>query len=180
MLRAHVRSILVAGSLVALLTAGIGLTAAQDATPTTDDPEAIARAFYEPFNTGDVSIYDRVLAEDWVDHPLAPGQAPGREGFKPIVGFFRTVFPDLQLVIEDVLVDGDKVAVRSTFRGTHQGEFFGIPPTGKQIEAMAIDIHRIENGRIVETWHVEDWLSIFGQLGVTFTVAPAAPATPTQ
>ncbi len=120
--RAYRRPFALIVTLGVLVASGLGLTAAQDASPTATDPEALARAFYEPFNTGDVAVYDRVLAEDWMDHPLAPGQQPGREGFKPIVLFFRSVFPDLQLVNEDVLVHGDKVAVRSTFRGTHQGE----------------------------------------------------------
>ena len=134
------------------------------------------RAFYEPFNTGDTSIYDTVLAEDWVDTPLGQGQQPGREGFKPIIGFFREIFPDLQLTIEDVLVAGDKAAVRSTIRATQQGELLGIPATGRPVEFMAIDIHHVENGQIVETWHIEDWLSVLSQLGVTFQ--PMDAATP--
>ena len=143
------------------------------ASPGPTDPAALARAFYAPFNTGDVAAYDQILASDWVDHPLAPGQGPGPAGFKPIVVGFRAAFPDLTLVNEDVLVAGDRVTVRSTFRGTQRGPLFGIPPTGKPVEAMAIDIHRIANGRIAETWHVEDWLSVFGQLGLS--VVPATP-----
>ena len=154
--------------------------AAQDATPVgspiAGDPESIVRAFYEPFNTGDTSIYDTILAEDWADHPLAPGQQPGRAGFAPIVAGFREVFSDLSITNDDVLVAGDKVAVRSTGRGTHQGTLLGIPPTGKQVEFMAIDIHRIENGQIAESWHIEDYLSVIFQLGATIT--PPAGATP--
>ena len=135
-------------------------------------PEALARAFYEPFNTGDMAVYDEVLAPDWADHPLhVPDQAPGREPWKQIVAYFRTSAPDLNLVNHDILVVGDKVAVRSTFRGTHHGELFGIPPTGKPIEAMAIDFHRIESDQIAETWHVEDYRTVFAQLGVVFTLA---------
>ncbi len=154
--------------------------AAQDATPVgspiAGDPESIVRAFYEPFNTGDVSIYEQILAPDWMDHPLAPGQQPGAAGFGPVVLGFRTAFPDLHLVNEDILVDGDKVAVRSTFTGTHQGDLFGIPPTGRHIEAMAIDIHRLEGGRIAETWHVEDWLTVLGQLGALGGPQEGTPA----
>lgn len=136
-------------------------------------PEALARAFYEPFNTGDMAIYDEVLAPDWADHPLHfPDQGPGREPWKQVVAYFRTSAPDLQLVNDDILIDGTRVAVRSTFRGTHQGELLGIPPTGKPIEAMAIDFHRIENGQIAETWHVEDYRTVFAQIGVGLTVAP--------
>jgi steroid delta-isomerase-like uncharacterized protein len=135
-------------------------------------PDALARAFYEPFNTGEMEIYDEVLTPDWADHPLHfPDQAPGREPWKQIVAYFRTSAPDLHVVNDDILALGDKVAVRSTFRGTHQGELFGIPPTGRPIEAMAIDFHRIANGQIAETWHVEDYRTVFTQLGVVFTVA---------
>ena len=69
--------------------------------------------------------------------------------------------------------------MRSTIRGTHEGDLFGIPATGRPIEFMAIDIHRLENGQIVETWHIEDFLSVLFQLGVTFQPAMAAEATPT-
>ncbi len=62
---------------------------AQPATPSPADVEAIVRSFYEPFSTGDTSVYDTILAEDWVDHPLGPGQQPGREGFKPVIEMFR-------------------------------------------------------------------------------------------
>ena len=172
------RRTVVAAALAAPLFANADKVAAQEATSTAGDVEAIVRAFYEPFNTGDVSVYDTILAEDWVDVPLGPGQEPGREGFKPIVAFFRGgVFPDLELTTEDVLVDGNKAAVRSTIRGTHQGDLFGIPATGQPVEFMAIDIHRVENGQIVETHHIEDWLSVLFQLGATIQPGMAA-ATP--
>lgn len=181
MLRAFVRPArfwLLLGSLAPLLTGGFGMATARQATPSEADLEALVRAFYEPFNTGDVAVYERVLAPDWADHPLAPGQRPGRAGFAPVIVAFRSAFPDLQVVNEEILVDGDRVAVRSTMRGTQTGPLFGIPATGRPIEAMAIDIHRIEGGQIVETWHVEDWLSVFGQLGVQFGPAANEPATP--
>jgi steroid delta-isomerase-like uncharacterized protein len=177
MSRSASRRSVVAAALAAPLVASIGTARAQEATPAPSDNEAIARAFYEPFNTGDTSVYDRILAEDWADHPLAPGQAPGRAGLPPVVAGFRTVFPDLTITNEDVIVAGEKVTVRSTGRGTQQGPFLGIPPTGKAVEFMAIDIHRIANGLIVETWHIEDYLSLISQLGATIT--PPAAATPT-
>ena len=91
---------------------------------------------------------------------------------------FRATFPDLRVTTEDVIVAGDKVTVRSTIRGTHQGELLGIPATGAPVEFMAIDIHRVENGQIAETWHIEDYLSLIFQLGATIQPATAA-ATPT-
>lgn len=159
---------------LAVAASGPGLTLADEATPTFDpaDPAAIARAFYDPFNTGDTAIYGQILAPDWVDTPLAPGQALGRDGFPPVIAAFRAPFPDLEVVPQDVLVSGEYVTVRSVARGTHDGELFGIPPTGRTVEFMAIDVHRIADRQIVETWHVEDWLSVFGQLGVTYVAGP--------
>jgi predicted ester cyclase len=151
-IRSTNRRTVVAAALVSPLAAASRGALAQEATPAATDIEAIVRALYEPFNTGDTSVYDTVLAEDWVDTPLGQGQQPGREGFKPIIGIFRGVFPDLQLTIEDVLVAGDKAAVRSTIRATQQGELLGIPATGLPVEFMAIDIHHVENGQIVATW----------------------------
>jgi steroid delta-isomerase-like uncharacterized protein len=175
--RSASRRTVVSAALAAPIALSLGKTAAQEATPAASDNEAIARAFYQPFNTGDTSIYDSMLAEDWVDHPIAPGQAPGRAGLAAVVANFRATFPDLSGTNEDVLVVGDKVTVRSTIRGTQQGPLLGIPPTGKRVEFMTIDIHRIANGQIVETWHIEDYLSLIFQLGAS--IAPPAEATPT-
>ena len=78
-----------------------------------------------------------------------------------------------------MIVSGDKAAVRSTIRATHEGELFGIPGTGRTIEFMAIDIHRVEDGQIVETWHVEDFLSVLFQIGASIQPGGTAGATPT-
>jgi predicted ester cyclase len=125
------------------------------------------------------SVYDTILAEDWIDPPLGQGQQPGRAGFPPVITYFRSIFPDLQVTNEDVLVAGDKAAVRSTIRGTHEGELFGIPGTGQPVEFMAIDIHRLEDGQIVETWHVEDFLSVLFQIGASIQPGSTMAATPT-
>jgi steroid delta-isomerase-like uncharacterized protein len=145
----------------------VTMTRSMDGGHTGDEAiAAIARRFNEPFNTGNVALYDDLLAADWVDHPLAPGQHRGRAGLAPIVATFRAAFPDLTVENEAVLVAGDTVTVRSLARGTQSGAFLGHPPTGKRVEFMAIEIHRIAGGRIVETWHVEDWRSLMAQLGL--------------
>ena len=177
--RSTTRRTVVAAALVTPLAGATRGAFAQEATPSASDAEAIVRSFYEPFNTGDTSIYETILAEDWVDHPLGPGQQPGREGFKPVIDMFRRVFPDLQVSNEDVIVCGDKATVRSTGRGTHRGELFGIPATGRPVEFMTIDIHRVENGQIVETWHIEDFLSVLFQIGASIQPGSTAGATPT-
>ncbi len=90
--RSTSRRTVVAG-LAAALAVTRGTGRAQEATPALADNEAIVRAFYEAFNTGDTSIDDTILAEDWADHPLSPGQQPGRAGFAPVVAGFRSIFP---------------------------------------------------------------------------------------
>jgi steroid delta-isomerase-like uncharacterized protein len=157
-----------------------GNARAQTATPASSDIESVVGAYYEPFNTGDTSVYDTILAEDFADHPLAPGQQPGREGLKSIIGYLRGVFPDLEVKNEDIITADDKAAVRSTLRGTQRGEIIGIPATGKRAEIMTIDIHRVEGGQIAESWHIEDYLSLISQLGATIQPGLAEMATSTN
>jgi hypothetical protein len=83
------RTIVAAAARVTPLAGATRGAFAQSATPSPADVEAIVRSFYEPFSTGATSVYDTILAEDWVDHPLGPGQQPGREGFKPVIEMFR-------------------------------------------------------------------------------------------
>jgi predicted ester cyclase len=133
--------------------------------PAAQADEALVRQFYVPFNTGEVGIYERILDVDWVDDPLAPGQRPGRAGMGPHVAGIRQVIPDYHTVIDDLIVVGDKAAVRSTVRGTHTEPFFGIPPTGRQVSFRTFDFHQIARGVIVATWHLEDFFGLFQQLG---------------
>jgi steroid delta-isomerase-like uncharacterized protein len=135
--------------------------------------ETIVRAFYEPFRTGDTSVYDDVLAEDWTDLPLAPGQEQGPAGMAAQIALFRRAMPDYSVEHQDVVVDGDTVAVRNTVSGTHQGAFMGHEPTGKRIAMRTMDVHRVRDGRIVTTWHLEDFAGLLAQLG-----APADAPTP--
>jgi steroid delta-isomerase-like uncharacterized protein len=128
--------------------------------PLADHPAV--RAFYDAFNAHDARIFDRALAEDWIS---TPSPEPGREPFKQAIqGVFQT-FPDLLFRIEDVVAEGDRVAVRTTGTGTQAGEFVGVPATNRSVTFQTIDIHRVEGDRIVETWHNEDWLSVLFQLG---------------
>lgn len=131
------------------------------------DSAQTVRRFYEALSTGDTSIADEVLTADWEDIPLPPGSQPGAEGFKQTVAYLRSVFPDLSVTIEDMVVSGDRVAVRSTVRGTHQGEFLGVAATGRPVEFAAFDIHRLEAGRIAQSWHLEDLFGIQKQIAAT-------------
>jgi len=124
----------------------------------------VVRSFYEPFRTGDTSIFDEVLAQDWIDVPLAPGQQQGPVGMADQIAAFRHAMPDYNVTHEDLIVQGDKVAVRNTVSGTHQGAFMGIQPTGKHIEMRTMDVHQVRNGKIIATWHLEDFAGLMAQL----------------
>ena len=129
----------------------------------TTEAETIVRRMYEPLTTGDTTLVDQALTPDWdAVPPLQAG--PGAAGWKAIL---RAVFTDLTISIEDVVVSGDLVAVRSVSRGTHTGELLGVPGTGRQIEIRAADFHRLAGGRIVQTWHLEDYFGVAVQLGLT-------------
>jgi steroid delta-isomerase-like uncharacterized protein len=145
----------------AFLFIGPALAQPDDLTARLADHPAV-RAFYDAFNAHDPSGFDRAVAEDWIS---TPSQKPGREAFKQMIqGVFRT-FPNLRFRVEDVVAEGNRVAVRTTGTGTQAGEFVGVPATNRSVTFQTIDIHRIEGDRILESWHVEDWLSVLFQLG---------------
>ena len=133
----------------------------------------IRRIPEEVINTGNLDRVDEVIAADYVDHfPLPPGFPSGLEGFKLFWRMVLSAFPDLRYTVDDVIADGDKVVVRVTSRATHQGEFQGIPPTGRQVTWTEIHIGRLANGKLVEHWASVDQLGLLQQLG-----AIPAPAT---
>jgi len=108
------------------------------------------------------------MVPDCVDHYALPGEAqkPGREGYREAQINVTNAFPDIKFTIEDMIAEGDKVAVRLTFSGTHRGEFLGIKPTGKRITVPEISIWRIVSGKFVEEWGFSDRVGAFQQLGV--------------
>ena len=122
------------------------------------------RLVQEVFNEGKLTTADE-LGTGYVEHSPAPGQAPGVEGFKQLVQMFRSAFPDLRMVIDDLIAEGDKVVARMTTTGTHRGEFMGLAPTGKPIKISEIHILRFANGKVQEHWGLADDLSMMQQLG---------------
>ena len=132
----------------------------------TTEHTAIVREIYDIINTGDLSRADAVIAPDLVEHEEMPGMPPGIEGFRGFVRTFRSAFPDLRMTVEDVISEGDKVATRFTMRGTQQGAFMDIPPTGKSITVTGMDLMRIVGGKVVEHWGQTDSLGRLQQLGV--------------
>lgn len=113
---------------------------------------------------GNLRVVDELLAEDFVDHTPLPGVPGTRDGVKMLFAYLRNAFPDLAIVIDEQIADSDKVATRKTFRGTHRGEFMGVPATGRPVQFEVIDILTFRGGRIAEHRVVLDRLSIQQQL----------------
>jgi steroid delta-isomerase-like uncharacterized protein len=126
----------------------------------------LVRRFYDAMNQRSPVLLAETLAQDWDDVPRPPGQGPGLAGMQKAVAGYGSVFKDFVVNVDEVLVSGDRVVVRSTNRGVHVGTFAGIPSTGKSFAMTSIDIHTVRDGKIVQTRHVEDWLGTLVQLGV--------------
>jgi steroid delta-isomerase-like uncharacterized protein len=132
-----------------------------------EENKAIVRRFIEEvFNQRNVEAVDTYMTSDYVDHVVPPGVPPTRAAFKQFIGMFLAAFPDFHYTIEDELAEGDKVVNRLTARGTQQGEFQGIPATGKHATWTEIHIGRMAGGQIAEHWGSIDQLGMLQQLGV--------------
>ena len=124
------------------------------------------RAINEVWNGENFTAVNELVTSDVVLHLSRPGdEIHGREGVSQFYAELHAAFPDIHFTIEDQLADGDKVVTRWICRGTHKGEFQGMPPTGKQINVTGIDIDRIADGKVVECWPVMDELGMLQQLG---------------
>jgi steroid delta-isomerase-like uncharacterized protein len=140
--------------------------------------KAIIRAYVETvWNQKQLDRADEVVAPDFIDHAPLPGQAPGLDGAKEKWAMYLTAVPDLRVTIEELVAEGDKVGVRRSYEGTHQGELLGIPATGKRLQVGSISIFRLAEGKIAENWEQLDRLALMQQLGVI--PAPTAPTAPT-
>jgi predicted ester cyclase len=133
----------------------------------------VCRFVEEGIIKADMAIFDELVAEDVLDHYAPPGSPGGREGWKQNRLRFKAAFPDGRWEIADIVADGDLVAVRAPFSGIHQGEFFGIPATGRRVAIGSIHMCRVANGRIVEHWGNSDDLGMLRQLGAIPTAEPA-------
>ncbi|TPN37147.1 ester cyclase [Mesorhizobium sp. B2-3-3] len=151
-------------SLIALI-AGSLLAAQASAAPLSNDPKHIASQWYQAFARHDAKLLESILASSWVDIPSPPGTPHGPEAAKAAMAMLVGAFPDFDIKIDDVIQEGNKVVVRSTITGTQRQIFAGLPATGQSMNIQAVDIHEIENGKIVRTWHTEDWMTGLRQLG---------------
>lgn len=128
--------------------------------------EAVVRRFFEAWNEADFDAVEEVVAADAEHHnPMDPPDLPpGPEGEIQLIETYRSAFPDAAIEIEDLLSDGDRVAVRWTATGTQEGEFMGVEPTGAEVDIAGFEINRVEDGRIAESWGLFDGLGLLRQL----------------
>jgi steroid delta-isomerase-like uncharacterized protein len=131
----------------------------------TDGKALLRRWLEEVWNRGDVSLLDELHTAGFRDRTGNPGLTPDTAGMKQVILTIRAAFPDAVFTIEDLVADDDRVAARWTMRGTHNGEFNGMPATGRPLIMAGFGLVRIEDGRIAEFWHLEDDLAALRQLG---------------
>ncbi len=133
----------------------------------TEGNKAIVRRIFDEFlNTGNPDAADELFAADFVNHSPGRGASPDREGMKKFITSLRTTFPDLKMVPDDMIAEGDRVAIHITISGTHQGEIAGAAPTGKRITWAAFSVLRFADGRAIERWNISDELDLMRQLGI--------------
>lgn len=126
----------------------------------------VMHRFTQFINTASEKLAEELISPDAVFH--VPGRAEpvhGPAGYLEIIGMMRGGFPDIQWTLEEMVAEGDKVAVRFTMRGTHRGTFFGVPPTGKAIQVQAMNLYRLSGGKFVEERGQPDLLSLLQQIG---------------
>jgi predicted ester cyclase len=132
-----------------------------------EENKALVHRFVDEVQSqGNTDLIDEICSPEFVNHSSPPGLPPDREGIMIVTAMFRGAFPDSYFTVENMIGEGAKVATRKTFHGTHEGEFMGIPPTGRRVSIGLIDIVRISGGRVVEHWSMGDNLGMMQQLGV--------------
>jgi steroid delta-isomerase-like uncharacterized protein len=132
-----------------------------------DENKALVRQVVEKFwNTGNPAALDNLFAANYVNHDPYNPTVTDLQGFKQWAGVIYNALPDEHVTIDDLFAEGDKVMERFTARGTHKGDFGGIPPTGKEVVNTGIIVYRIAGGKVAESWWSYNMLGILQQLGV--------------
>ena len=148
---------------------------------TSDNAALIRRWFEEVWNKGREEAIDELFDEQGVAHGLsdaAGGALRGPAGFKPFFRSFREAFPGIEVVVEDTVSEGDKVAARCTVRGQHRGDTLGFAATNSPVDFTGVAIVRIRDGKIVEAWNNFDFMTMYQQLGALRLDTAAAPPDP--
>ncbi len=124
-----------------------------------EENKVLVRRLIKEVEKGNLDVIDEVLAPDFVDRDVLPGQGQDRKDYKRGLSEDRAAFSNLDITIEDQIAEGDKVVTRCRWHGTHdRGKAMGMPPTGKKVEVRSIFIHRIAGGKVKEEWSASDTL----------------------
>jgi steroid delta-isomerase-like uncharacterized protein len=138
------------------------------------DHSATMRRIYDLLNASDIDGFGELLAEGFIEHEALPGLAPTKDGVMELFRAYLAAFPDLRMDAVEIIASGDKAVARVKASGTQNGEFMGMPPSGKAIEVQLIDIMRFDDaGLVCEHWGVIDMLSMLQQLGALSDSLPA-------
>jgi steroid delta-isomerase-like uncharacterized protein len=139
-----------------------------------EESKGVVRRWFQAFNDRDLAAEEAARSADFAAHvPGAPAPLDGA-GWQAFLAAFVAGFPDARLVVDELVAEGDRVAARWTFRGTHTGEFLGIAPTGKPVSMAAIEVNRVAAGQVAEHWVALDQLGRLQQLGAMPTPGAAA------
>lgn len=141
----------------------------------TENKQLLRRYYEEVLMQGRVDILEAIARADYVEHSPFPGHGQGLEGLRQRVNTLRTAF-NQHFTLELLIAEGDKVAVLWTTRGTHTGEFLGLPATGKSYTIQGVDIHQLRDGRMAEHWDVVDLYGFLVQVGAV--PAPSGASAP--
>lgn len=133
----------------------------------------VRRIVDEVWNRGNLEVVDETFAADYTEHNPRPGQELGIEGYKGGVSMMRAAFRDLVLDVQDIVAEADRIALRYTLSGRHDGELMGIPASGERVSSDGMVFARVQDGRVAERWGVQDMLTLLQQIGAF----PAAEAT---
>jgi steroid delta-isomerase-like uncharacterized protein len=131
----------------------------------TEENKAIVRRFLEAFSNADLAVIDEMITPNVVNHTALAQLRYGAEDFKRLTSLVKSIAPDQQWEIEDMIAEGDKVAIRCTWSGTQQGPYLLAPATGKRFSVQHIHIFRLADGKVAEHWAIRDDLGMLQQLG---------------
>lgn len=134
---------------------------------TSENAERMRRLLDRGWNNDDTAVVDEIVADDFVFRRGGEIHEGGPELYKDLIAFSKETFPDMEYSLEDVIVGagGDKVVIRWTMTGTHEGEYKGVEPTNQRVEVEGIEINRFEDGALVETWTHPNWVGFLEDVG---------------
>ena len=131
-----------------------------------EENKALVRRYFDEENSKNVAALDEIIAADFVGYTSGREEVRSPEGLKQLWARLFAAFPDYRATIDDMVAEGDKVVLRSSVYGTHQGEFMGIPPTGREIQWPVTSIYRLSDGIVQELWIELDLMSLMQQLSM--------------